>query len=58
MLEFAKGMLLLLCTLTEAVVNEMIAVQLNCHRTHVNNIQNNQKCKMLELGCLTHYLSK
>lgn len=51
--------MLLLCNLTEAVVNEIIAVQLNCHSTHVNNIQNDQKCKMLlELECLTNYLSK
>lgn len=57
-LEFAKGTLMLLYNLTEAVVNEMIAVQLNCHSAHLNNTQKAQRCKMLELGCLTHYLRK
>lgn len=57
-LEFAKGTLMLLYNLTEAVVTEMIGVQLNCHSAHLNNTQNDQRCKMLELGCLTHYLRK
>lgn len=51
-------MLLLLGNPTEATTNEMIAVQLNSHHIHLNNIQNDQNCKMPELGGLTHHLSK
>lgn len=57
LLEFVKGMLLS-CNMTEAVINETTAVQLNCHRIHMNISENDQNCKIHGLGWLAGFLSK